>query len=93
MQFRTPLTLSRRALPPVQIASGRLFTLEMLLVVVSVDAVFIPEYLILKIVLLAGAGAALTILETLAMYFSSKKPKGTYGNTSSAADPLCKKPF
>jgi hypothetical protein len=60
---------------PVQIASGRLYTAGLLLIVVGVDAVMIPGYLVLKSLPVIGAGGALTALGLFAMYLGSKKPK------------------
>lgn len=70
-----PVTPGSRPVPPIQIASGRLYAVGILLVVVGVDTVMIPGYLVLKSLPVIGAGGALTVLGLLAMYLGSKKPK------------------
>jgi len=66
---------SGKTYTPLSLASGRLFTLGVLLVVVGVDAVLVPGYLVLKSVPVVGLGAALTLLGLASMYFGWKRPK------------------
>ena len=61
--------------PAAPIASGRLFALGLALLVLGVDAVAVPGYLVLKSVPVAGAGGALAALGALAIYRGTRKPK------------------
>lgn len=60
---------------PVQLASGGLFVLGIVLVVVGVDLVLVPGYLVLGSTMVTAAGGVLALLGVLAMYFGSKRPK------------------
>jgi hypothetical protein len=60
---------------PIHLASGWLFGLGVVLVVLAVDAVMVPGILVLKSVPVIGAGAGLAALGILAMYFGWKGPK------------------
>lgn len=62
-----------KVLPPSPIASGSLFGLGILLVIIGVDALLIPGLLVMRSVLIVGAGGAVTVLGMLALYVGSKK--------------------
>jgi hypothetical protein len=60
---------------PVPLASGRLFTLGILLIVIGVDALIVPGYLVFKSPLISLGGLAMTLLGLLALVSGWKKPK------------------
>jgi hypothetical protein len=65
------------AYTPIPMASGGLFALGVLLVVVAVDALVVPGYLVFNSYAITGAGGALTALGVLAMYFGFGRRKGS----------------
>lgn len=66
---------SGKAFTPIHMASGWLFGIGVVLMVIGVDAVLVPGYLVLKSVPVIGMGAAMVVLGALAMYFGWKGPK------------------
>ncbi|MDV3277307.1 MAG: hypothetical protein LYZ69_02425 [Nitrososphaerales archaeon] len=66
-----------QAYTPVQLASGGLLSLGIILVVVGVDLVLVPGYLVLGSTAVTAAGGVLAVLGALAMYFGSKRPKSS----------------
>ena len=64
-----------KVVPPVQIASGRLLALGIVVFILAVDALLVPGYLVLKSTPVAAAGVLLAALGALAMYAGSRKPK------------------
>lgn len=61
--------------PPVQVASGGLFTLGIVLLVIGVDALLVPGYLVFRSPLMGLGGLAFAVLGALAMAFGWRKPK------------------
>ncbi|MDV3292714.1 MAG: hypothetical protein LYZ70_00405 [Nitrososphaerales archaeon] len=59
---------------PVPLSSGSIFAFGILLVILGIDAVLVPGYLVLKSTPITVGGAVLAILGLLAIYFGSKKP-------------------
>ncbi len=59
---------------PVPLNSGGLFALGILLVILGIDAVFVPGYLVFKSMPITAGGAALAIVGLLAIFFGSRKP-------------------
>jgi len=70
-----PLAPGTKVGPPAVVPSGRLFAVGIILVIVGIDAILIPGYLVLRSLPVVGGGAALTILGVLAIYYGSKRPK------------------
>jgi hypothetical protein len=70
-----PATPGVKVVPPIAISSGRLFAMGILLMVVGVDALLVPGYLVLKSPPVTLIGAGITALGSLAMYAGLKKPK------------------
>ena len=64
-----------KMIPPVPMSSGGLFTLGIVMIVLGVDAVFVPGYLVLKSPPAELAGAAIAVVGAIAMYLGSKSPK------------------
>jgi hypothetical protein len=63
------------AVPSPIISNGVFFTLGIALLVIGIDAVVVPGYLVLKSTPIIGAGVALSLLGAYAMYLGSRKPK------------------
>lgn len=70
---------SGKVYTPLSLASGRLFVLGIILVVLGVDAVVVPGYLVLKSAPVVGAGAVMVALGLLAMFFGWKRHNPTTG--------------
>ena len=66
---------SGKVYTPISMASGRLFALGVLLMVVGVDVVLVPGYLVLKSLPVVGVGAAMMVLGLVSIYVGWKKPK------------------
>jgi hypothetical protein len=60
--------------PPVPISNGGVFALGILLVILGIDAVLVPGYLVFKSDPMAAGGVLLTLLGLVAIYFGLKKP-------------------
>ncbi len=69
--------VGQRVTPPAVISSGAIFTLGILAVVLGVDAVLVPGYLVLKSFPVIAAGAAIAALGVVAVYLGSRKPKAS----------------
>jgi hypothetical protein len=63
------------AVPAPIISNALLFAIGIALLVVGIDAVVVPGYLILRSTPVVGAGATLSLLGAYAMYLGSRKPK------------------
>jgi hypothetical protein len=71
----TPVQLpAGRAYTPLGIRSGNLYTLGVAGIIIGVDFLAIPGFLLLNNVLVTGAGVALSVLGAVATYFGSRKP-------------------
>lgn len=68
--------LGGQVVMPVPLFSGGLFALGVILVVVGVDAVLVPGFLVFRSMIVTGAGVGLTLLGLAALFFGSRKPKG-----------------
>jgi hypothetical protein len=66
---------SGRVVSPVQILSGNFFAFGLILLLVGVDAVLIPAYLVFKNQWYEIAGVLLTAAGGLAMGWGLRKPK------------------
>ncbi len=64
-----------RVVTPVLIVSGNFFVVGILLLLVGIDAVLVPAYLVFKNVWYELAGALLTAAGALATAWGLKKPK------------------
>jgi hypothetical protein len=60
---------------PLPLSSGSLFAIGIILVLVGIDAVLVPGYLVFKSMPLIAGGVALTVLGLLAVYFGWRKPR------------------
>ena len=60
---------------PVPIGSGKLFGLGILLLVVGVDALLVPGYLVFRSAPVTALGIAVAILGALALFIGWKRPK------------------
>lgn len=65
---------SGKVYTPISVASGSLFALGVLLVVVGVDAVLVPGYLVLRSIIVIGLGIIIVAAGLVSMYFGWKKP-------------------
>lgn len=78
---RTPTVPSQIQLPggrvvsPVQIVSGRYFTFGLIVLLIGVDAVLVPGYVVYKNVYFELAGALLTAAGLISMLWGLKRPK------------------
>jgi hypothetical protein len=73
---RAPLQLpGGRVVSPVQLMSGSLFVFGLLLVLIGVDAVLVPAYLVLKNPYFELAGVLVTAAGGIAMLWGIRKPK------------------
>ena len=76
---RTPLTPaelsqpSERIVTPIQILSVNLFALGVLLLIVGIDALLVPDYLIYKNVWYGLAGALVTAAGAISMTWGLRK--------------------
>ncbi len=59
---------------PLPISSGAMFAIGVVLLLVGIDAVLVPGYLVFKSMPLVAGGAVLTLLGLLAVYFGYRKP-------------------
>jgi hypothetical protein len=59
---------------PVPMSSGGMFAVGLILVLIGIDAVLVPGYLVYKSMPLIAGGVVLAILGLLAIYFGAKKP-------------------
>jgi hypothetical protein len=64
-----------RTYSPVQVASGGLFAVGIAMVVVGVDAILVPGYLVFASFTITGIGAAVTALGLVAVYFGLRRKK------------------
>jgi len=58
---------------PLPISSGGIFAVGIVLVLVGIDAVLVPGYLVFKSAPLVAGGVVLALLGLLAIYFGTKK--------------------
>ena len=66
---------SGRVVSPIQIASGRYFAFGLLVLLIGVDAVLVPGYLVYKNPYIELAGALLTAAGAIAAAWGLKKPR------------------
>jgi hypothetical protein len=66
---------SGRVVSPVQLVSGRYFAFGVLVLLVGVDAVLVPGYLVYKNMYIELAGAMLTAAGAIAMAWGLRKPR------------------
>lgn len=66
---------SGRVVSPVQLASGNYFVLGLVLLLIGVDAVLVPAYLVFHNVYFELAGALLTAAGAISMLWGLRKPK------------------
>lgn len=66
---------SGRVVSPVQLMSGSYFVFGLLVLLVGLDAVLVPGYLVYKNVYIELAGAMLTAAGAIAMAWGLRKPK------------------
>lgn len=59
---------------PLPLSSGGMFAIGIILVLLGVDAVLVPGYLVYKSTPLIAGGVVLALVGLLAIYFGSKKP-------------------
>jgi hypothetical protein len=80
-RVQSPVRLEPSKLPVVvpkpQVSSGLTFAIGILLMVLGIDAVLVPGYLLFKSAPIVGSGVGITVIGALAMYVGSKKPKET----------------
>jgi len=69
-----PQMAGAKVVTPAQIASGGLFALGIVLVLIGVDAVFVPGYLVFKSVQFEVVGAVVAILGALMTIRGLRKP-------------------
>ena len=62
-----------QALTPLPISSGSFFALGLVLLLIGIDAVLVPGYLVFKSTPLVAGGVVLAVLGVLAVYFGTKK--------------------
>ena len=60
---------------PLPISSGGLFALGIILVLVGIDAVLVPGYLVFRSTPYVVGGVVLALLGLLAVYFGARKPR------------------
>jgi hypothetical protein len=78
---RTPAAPAQVALPggrvvsPVQLVSGRYFAFGLVVLLVGLDAILVPGYLVYKNFYLELAGAMLTAAGAIALAWGLRKPK------------------
>lgn len=65
-----------RVYAPIQIRSGGLFSFGVLLVLVGMDALAIPGYLLLRSGAITALGALVTLLGALAIYYGTRPSSG-----------------
>ncbi|MDV3244743.1 MAG: hypothetical protein LYZ66_06190 [Nitrososphaerales archaeon] len=66
--------MAGRVYAPVPLSSGGLFAIGILLVILGIDAVLVPGYLVFKSTPITVGGAALALVGLLAIIFGSRKP-------------------
>lgn len=72
----TPVQLpSGRVITPVQLVSGRYFTFGLIVLLIGVDAVLVPGYLVYKNTYIELAGALLAAAGGVSMAWGLSKPK------------------
>ncbi len=64
-----------RVVSPISLLSGRFFVFGLVVLLIGVDAVFIPGYLVYKNVYVEFAGALLTAAGAISMAWGLRKPK------------------
>lgn len=67
---------SGRVVSPVQVTSGKYFAFGLLVLLIGIDAVLVPGYLVYKSPYIELAGAMLTAAGAIAVAWGLKKPKG-----------------
>ena len=71
-----PVTLpSGRVLTPVAVVSGRFFAFGLVVLLIGVDAVLVPGYLVYGNIYFELAGALLAAAGALSMFWGLRKPK------------------
>jgi hypothetical protein len=66
---------SGRVVSPVQLVSGRYFAFGLVVLLIGLDAVLVPGYLVYKNAYIELAGAMLTAAGAIAMAWGLRKPK------------------
>lgn len=66
---------SGRIVSPVQLVSGRYFAFGLVVLLIGVDAVLVPGYLVYKNMYFELAGALLTAAGLVSMLWGARKPK------------------
>jgi len=59
---------------PLPLSSGSVFAIGVVLVLLGIDAVLVPGYLVYKSAPLIAGGVAMALVGLLAIYFGSRKP-------------------
>ena len=59
---------------PLPLSSGSMFAVGVVLVLLGIDAVLVPGYLVYKSAPLIAGGVVMALVGLLAIYFGSKKP-------------------
>ena len=60
---------------PLPLSSGGIFAVGLILLLVGIDAVLVPGYLVFKSMPLIAGGIVLAALGLLAIYFGARKPE------------------
>jgi len=71
-----PLPQTGRAYTPIQIRSGGLFSFGILLVLIGLDALLVPGVLLFRSADITAAGAIVTILGAIAVYYGTRPKSG-----------------
>jgi hypothetical protein len=66
---------SGRVVTPIQIGSGRYFVFGLLVLLVGIDAVLVPGYLVYKNAYVELAGAMLSAAGAISLAWGLRKPK------------------
>lgn len=64
-----------QAYTPLPISSGGMFAIGLVLLLVGIDAVLVPGYLVFKSTPLVAGGVVLALLGVLAVYVGYRKPR------------------
>ena len=71
----TPVTsVAGQVYTPLPLSSGSVFAIGVVLVLLGIDAVLVPGYLVYKSAPLIAGGVAMALVGLLAIYFGSRKP-------------------
>jgi len=70
-------TAAGKVYTPIPLSSGAFFALGILLVILGIDAVLVPGYLLFKSVQITAGGLALTVVGLLAVLFGLRRPRST----------------